>query len=327
MISKLRFLFFLILGLFVFNWVYKFFGGSESINLILEHKFKLIFLAIAHIPTLFFDSLAWIVFMTKKKLSLMNAFVITWIAQTSGKFFPTGNITGEFVRVYLANKSGLGTVNASSTVLADLIIATFSLFMIGLLSFFYIYLTNSNQIFSNDNFYFLISLLVILIACFIFFIIIRKRFISYLIINFPLKFNSKLKTNKMTSLFRLDYSLYKLSFEKTKILKALFLRLMGWMAGAFEIYIFLYIIGIEASLIDVILIESVTSIIKSIAFFIPAGLGVQEFAFVLIGQFVGYSDFISFSIAIGRRLREILVGLPALLVWYLNLRGKIKVFN
>ena len=58
----------------------------------------------AHLPTLFFDSVAWLAFMTKRRLSLINTFMITWIAQTSGKFFPTGNITGEFVRVYLAKK-------------------------------------------------------------------------------------------------------------------------------------------------------------------------------------------------------------------------------
>ena len=83
----------------------------------------------------------------------------------------------------------------------------------------------------------------------------------------------------------------------------------------------------EATLLDVILIESVTSVIKSLAFFIPAGLGVQEFAFVFIGEFVGFSGIISFSIAMGRRLREILVGLPALLAWYLIFRNKISAFN
>ena len=49
--------------------------------------------------------------------------------------------------------------------------------------------------------------------------------------------------------------------------------------------------------------------------------------FVFIGEFVGFSGIISFSIAMGRRLREILVGLPALLAWYLIFRNKIKAFN
>ena len=48
-------------------------------------------------------------------------------------------------------------------------------------------------------------------------------------------------------------------------------------------------------------------------------------AFVVIGEFVGYSGIVSFSIAIGRRLREILVGIPAIVVWYVSFKS--KLFN
>jgi len=201
------------------------------------------------------------------------------------------------------------------------------LFLIGFISLFYIISIKSNQITNNENIYFIVSLLVILLACFIFFIIIRKRLISGFVIKLAKKLVFKSKKSTIFKLFRLDYSLYRLSFEKNKIAKALFFRLLGWIAGAIEIYVFLLIIGVETSLIDVILIESVTSVIKSLAFFIPAGLGVQEFAFVFIGELVGLSGIISFSIAMGRRLREILVGIPALLTWYLIFRRKIKAFN
>ncbi len=66
---------------------------------------------------------------------------------------------------------------------------------------------------------------------------------------------------------------------------------------------------------DVILIEAFTGIVRAVAFFIPAGLGVQELAFVLIGNYVGLGDTVAFSIAIGRRIREIIVGVPAVLIW------------
>ena len=43
----------------------------------------------------------------KKIFFFLWSFIITWIAQTSGKFFPTGNVTGEFVRIYLGIKKGI----------------------------------------------------------------------------------------------------------------------------------------------------------------------------------------------------------------------------
>ena len=128
--KKIRFLIFFLIGLFIFQWVFNFFSGEESVKLILDNKFQLILLIIAHIPTLYFDSYAWLVLMTKNKLSNSSAFLITWISQTSGKIFPTGNITGELVRVYLAKTSGQTFSYASTTVLVDLFIAAISLLIL-----------------------------------------------------------------------------------------------------------------------------------------------------------------------------------------------------
>ena len=78
--------------------------------------------------------------------------MITWIAQTSSKFLPTGNITGEFVRFFLAKKSGQKFSEASSTVLVDLFIATFSLLLIGLLAFILIINIKKELVFWGDLF-------------------------------------------------------------------------------------------------------------------------------------------------------------------------------
>ena len=318
---RYSFLFFLIIGIFIFHWVYKFFAGPDSLNLILENRYKLLLLIIAHLPTLYFDSLAWVVLMYRNKLSIHSAFIITWIAQTSSKFLPTGNITGEFVRYFLAKKSGQKFSEASSTVLVDLFIATFSLFLIGLLAFILIVNKKKELVFASDLLYLISAMMLIFIGSLLFFLIIRKRLLSKFIKIIPA--TNYFMTNKIYSIFRLDISLYKLSFEKKSLFQAITFRIIGWIAGAFEIYVFLWIIGIDANLIDVILIESVTAIIRSVAFFIPAGLGVQEFAFVMIGSFIGYSGVISFSIAIGRRLREIMVGIPAIIVFLLFYQKKI----
>ena len=111
------------------------------------------------------------------------------------------------------------------------------------------------------------------------------------------------------------------------MLSAVTLRLIGWIAGAFEIYIFLWIIGVDAKVTDVIILESVTAIIRSAAFFIPSAIGVQELAFVIVGELIGYSNIVSFSVAIGRRLREIMVGIPAIISWIFIFRKQSNHFN
>ena len=320
-VKKTKFIIFLFLGIFLFKWVYDFFGGTEAIDLIYKKRNNLYLLVLAHIPTLYFDSLTWFVLLKKRSLSFLWSFIITWIAQTSGKFFPTGNVTGEFVRIYLGIKKGLSPHEASSTVFADLILATFSLFIIGLFSFFLVIFKDSSLIDSNYSHYIYFSLILIFFGCIFFYFLIRRRLLRHFIRKYNSIFNVKL--NKKTILFfiKLDISLYYLTKRKVAVTKALFFRLIGWLAGAFEIYIFLLIMDVNVSILDVILIESFTGIIRAIAFFVPAGIGVQELAFVAIGSYVGLSPSVSFSIAIGRRVREFLVGVPAIVAW-LGIFGK-----
>ena len=313
------FLFFLI-GIFLFKWVYEFFGSKESLELIIENKYKLFFIILIHIPTLFFDAMAWKVFIKNEKFSILWSFIITWVSQASGKFFPTGTVTGEFIRIYLGTKKGLSFHESSSTVFADLVIATFSLFLIASLSFL-IVLSNNVIFFQNDNsFYIVISLLILLSGCVFFYFFIKRRLLKFFL-NLKNPLNFKLKRNKIKLLLKIDYSLFKISSNKLNIFKATITRLLGWISGALEIYVFLMIINVEVSFVDVILIEAFTGLIRSVVFFIPAGLGVQELAFVIIGSHVGLSDSVSFSMAIGRRIREIGVGLPAILTWFFVFEG------
>ena len=319
----IKFFFFLLIGIFLFKWVYDFFGSPESIILIEENKSKLFLIILAHIPTLFFDSLAWRIFIKRGNLSIMWSFIITWISQASGKFFPTGTVTGEFIRIYLGTKKGLTFHESSSTVFADLVIATFSLFIMAFCSILIVLSGNPSFLENDKSFYVIFSLIIIFIGCVFFYYFVSKRVIK-IFLNKGNFFNYKLKNKTIKFLLKLDLSLYKLSINKIDVLKATLTRLLGWIFGAIEIYVFLLIIGIEVSFIDVILIEAFTGIMRSVAFFIPAGLGVQELAFVLIGNYIGLGDSISFSMAIGRRIRELVVGLPAVLTWLIVFGEGIK---
>ena len=139
-----KFFFFLIIGIFLFKWVYDFFGSVESFDIIEKNKTKLFLIILAHIPTLFFDAFAWRIFIKNGNLSILWSFIITWISQASGKFFPTGTVTGEFVRIYLGIRKGLSFHESSSTVLADLVIATLSLFIMASFSVLVVLSVNIN---------------------------------------------------------------------------------------------------------------------------------------------------------------------------------------
>ena len=145
--------------------------------------------------------------------------------------------------------------------------------------------------------------------------------------SFLRKFPRIIKLNKeiIYNLIKFDFELFRLSFRLKIVFLALFYRTLGWIGGAFEIYVFFLIIGVSVDFTDVIIIESITGVIRAIVFFIPAGLGVQEISFVIVGNFLGLASPVSFSAAIGRRIREILVGVPALITWYKLFSNKKRI--
>lgn len=309
------------IGIISIFWIYNFFAGPESVNFIIQHKKKLLFLVFAHLPTLYLDTLAWKILMKKNNLSMLWCFLITWISQTAGKITPTGAVTGEFVRIYLSIKKGMRAPEASSTVIGDLALASFSLLIVALGSFLILfYISDDLKFFQGKTRYLTFSIIFLILATLFFCIAIRKRFLKNALKHFPNIFAFKINKKILNNLVKFDFEVYRLSFRLKVVLLALFFRTLGWLGGAFEIYIFFLIIGVSVSFSDVIIIESFTGIIRAIVFFIPAGLGVQEITFVIVGNFLGLTSPVAFSAAIGRRIREVLVGIPALITWY-------KLFN
>ena len=135
----------------------------------------------AHIPTLYFDAIAWQVFIKRERLSILWTFLITWISQASGKFFPTGTISGEFIRVYLGVKRGLTIYESSSTVFADLIIATFSLFLISIFSLLVVTFDSISFFNNQKSFYLYVSLFLMFLGCIFFYFFVKLRLIKFLL--------------------------------------------------------------------------------------------------------------------------------------------------
>jgi putative membrane protein len=88
-----------------------------------------------------------------------------------------------------------------------------------------------------------------------------------------------------------------------------------WLLGAVEIWLALVALGIPAALEKCLVIESLGMVARSAGFFVPGALGIQEVALVLVGGLVGISPQSAMLLAIVKRLRDVVLGVPALLLW------------
>jgi glycosyltransferase 2 family protein len=84
---------------------------------------------------------------------------------------------------------------------------------------------------------------------------------------------------------------------------------------ALEIWVALRVLGTDATFVQAFVIEALIQLVSSAAFLVPAGLGVQEGGFVLIGGLLGFDAPTCLALAGARRVRDLLFYVPGLVAW------------
>jgi putative membrane protein len=98
---------------------------------------------------------------------------------------------------------------------------------------------------------------------------------------------------------------------------SILLHLAAWIIGALEAWICLQLMGHPLDVPDVLVLESLVTAIRSIIFFVPLAAGVQEAGYVLVGGLLGLPGGIALAISLVKRARDLIKGVPAVLMWQL----------
>jgi len=101
------------------------------------------------------------------------------------------------------------------------------------------------------------------------------------------------------------------------------LHLIAWLIGTGETAIAVALLGRPLSILDIVAMEAFVTALRGVAFFVPAALGVQEGAYVVIGAALGLPPDIALAVSLLKRGREIIFGVPGLIAWQMiEARGK-----
>jgi len=83
--------------------------------------------------------------------------------------------------------------------------------------------------------------------------------------------------------------------------------------GSGEIWLALWVLDLPDSFLNALILQSMVLTIRSAAFAVPAGLGVQEGGYLLVGSLLGIPGDGAFALSLVSRAREIGLGIPALI--------------
>ena len=92
-------------------------------------------------------------------------------------------------------------------------------------------------------------------------------------------------------------------------------HLASWLLGVLETGAALWALGLHPSGREALVVESLGQVVRAMGFAIPGALGVQEGGYVLICGLFGVAPTEALALSLIRRVREVVLGLPGLMLW------------
>jgi putative membrane protein len=102
-----------------------------------------------------------------------------------------------------------------------------------------------------------------------------------------------------------------------RLVVCLVIHVLCWFGAAGGTWLILDFIGHPLPLLSVVAIESLLFAIRNAAFVVPSGLGVQEGGYALLGPLFGLPAEAALALSLLKRARDIVIGVPVLLLWQL----------
>ncbi|OYY67395.1 lysylphosphatidylglycerol synthase domain-containing protein [Sphingomonas sp. 28-63-12] len=100
-----------------------------------------------------------------------------------------------------------------------------------------------------------------------------------------------------------------------RVILAFLLHLVAWIFAAFGAWVALWLMGFQMRISALLALEALIFTLRTVAFAIPGGIGVQEAAYVLLGPIFGLPPSAGLALSLVKRARDVSIGIPAMLVW------------
>ena len=249
-------------------------------------------------------------------VSLRRLFFARWIGESVNNLLPVARVGGDVLRAWLAHRqAGLPGSTASASVVADLTVTVvtqvvFTFFGLALLLSRGAdgVLLQSAAIGAGVLFLMLLGLVTVQWAGFMGAL---RRLVQTPVL--------RLRWVRVVSdAQNVGAELREIYRRSGSLAASAFWHLAGWVAGTLEVWLGLWLLGHPVTLVDALILESLIQAVRSAAFFVPGALGVQEGGLILLGGFIGLPPETALALSLLKRIRELLFGVPGLLVWQVS---------
>src|SRR5438105_1262118 len=286
-------------------------GAAQVLNAFVTAEWTILGIVAYHLIPIFLDTTAWWVLFPKfDRVPLRKLFWMRWIGESISTLIPSAAVGGDIVRARLAAINGVPLPIAAGTVLVDITLGIFTQAGFTLLGLVLLVDVTGKTSFVGPT---LVGTLVALFAFAGFYFVQRRG-----IFRFLARIVSRLAgSSDWQSLVQggdsLDQAIHSLYARRRGVLACCAWTITSLIVGSGEIWLALWVLDLPASFVNALILQSMVLTIRSAAFAVPAGLGVQEGGYLVVGNLLGIPGEGAFALSLVARAREIGLGIPALI--------------
>jgi putative membrane protein len=292
-------------------------GFGSLLQVIGQAGWGLLWIVPFHVLPILLDAEGWRTLLVprdpERRAGLGYLFWVATVREAANRLLPVANVGGEIIGIRLVLLRGLDGAAVTASVIIEVLLTMMNQYVFTALGLvLLIAMTHATEMTWTILVGLALSLPVpVLIGALLRYGSIFERMER--IVEHLLGDRSKLAALLGSS--SLDTEIRALYGHHWRLIGAMLWQLAGYVVGSFETWFVLRLLGAPVDFGTALAIEALTQAVRHFAFFVPAGLGVQEAGLVLFGQMVGFGNHIALSLSLAKRLRELLFGLPPLLWW------------
>lgn len=287
-------------------------GLDDVLHAIRSAGFALLWLVPLHALPLLLDAQAWRLLLGKTA-PLAYLWWVATVREAVSRLLPVASIGGEFVGVRLARWKIDETSMVCASVIVEVLVTLAVQYVFAALGLVMIVAqTGHDDLLTTVGAALLLSLPLPVVA----FVLLRRGGLFHAIERWSARLPMSAHWNvERIGGAQLDAALDALLCKPRLLLRAFAWQFAGYLLGASEVYVAMWMLGHPVSIGGAIAVEALTQAARHAAFFVPSGLGVQEAVVVLLARMFGVDDQTALSLALVKRMREIVFGCVALVSW------------
>jgi putative membrane protein len=308
------------LGILIFTSVIAWQGIGEVVKVLGKAGWGLLLVTLFHLPPLWADAMGWRT-LTPGCQRPSRRFMLQarWIGESVNDLLPVFQMGGNIIKAWLLVGRGVQVGRAGASVVIDITLIVLTQILFTLFG-----LCLATSILGSKG-----AIPVVIAGAGIIAILLsgfyaaqRRGFFSFVVAISRRLIGSPEWASVSKGAAMIDSDLLRLYRERRTVFTAGCWHIAAWFLGVFEVWFALDILGHPVDIGTAFLFESLGQAIRTGAFAVPGGLGIQEGGYVLVGSVLGIDPTVALALSLARRVRELLLGIPGLVVWQMSSMGQ-----